>query len=282
MKGRVCIAASLAALLIAMLSCNRPVSVETPAPVNPQAAEATPPAPTSAPAVSDTPASTGTPTETPLPSLTPTATYTITPSVVTVSVSGNTNCRTGPGTVYDLLDSLLVGQTAEVVGRDAEGQNWVIKMPSNPERTCWLWGRYATLSGNWEALPIIEPPPTPTPVPSFTFSYDSWGVGPGYQCFKFDVKNTGSVTWRSYTITLQNSAHGTTATGSSDEFIGYDNWCISTGSQSELMPGETGMAKVQTFLAYNPAGETFDVTLKLCSEDGLGGTCKSKTIDFAP
>jgi hypothetical protein len=282
MKGRMRVAAVMAALLIAVLSCNRPVSIESPALVNPVPAQATPPASTQAPEVSDTPAWTETPSETPPPSLSPSETLTVTPSVVTVSVSGNTNCRTGPGTVYDLLDSLLVGQTAEVVGRDAEGQNWVIKMPSNPARTCWLWGRYATLSGNWEALPIIEPPPTPTPAPSFTFSYDSWGVGPGYQCFKFNVKNTGSVTWESYTITLHNGAHGTTATGSGDEFIGSDNWCVSTGSQSDLMPGETGTAGVQTSLAYNPAGEAFDVTLKLCSEDGLGGACKLKTINFTP
>jgi len=279
MKGRIRIGASLATLLIAMLSCNRPTSVQTPAPANPQPILL---ASTLTPVSSDTPARMETPPETPLPSLTPSPSFTFTPSIVTVSVSGNTNCRTGPGTVYDLLDSLLVGQTAEVVGRDAEGQNWVIKMPSNPARTCWLWGRYASLSGNWEALPIIEPPPTPTPAPSFSLSYDSWGVGPGYQCFMFDVKNTGSVAWESYTITLENSAHGTMVTGTSDEFTGYDSWCGSTGSRSDLAPGETGTASVQTSLAYNPAGEIFDVTLKLCSDDGLGGTCKSKTTSFTP
>lgn len=282
MNARRSVTVIMAALLLTVLSCNLPASVQAPAATHPEPTRSSLQASIAAPVASEVPARTETPSDTPPPSLTPSVTSTLTPSVVTVSVSGNTNCRTGPGTVYDLLDSLLMGQTAEVVGRDAEGLNWVIKMPSNPARTCWLWGRYATLSGNSEALPIVEPPPTPTPAPSFTFSYDFWGVGPGYQCFRFDVKNTGSVTWESYTITLQNSAHGTTATGSSDEFIGYDNWCMSTGSRSDLAPGETGMASVQTFLAYNPAGETFDVTLKLCSEDGLGGTCKSMTIGFTP
>jgi hypothetical protein len=97
------------------------------------------------------PTSTQALTDTPPPSLTPSETATFTPSVVTLGVSGNTNCRTGPGMVYDLLDALLVGQTAEVVGRDAAGENWVIKPPSNPARTCWLWGRYATVSGSWRA-----------------------------------------------------------------------------------------------------------------------------------
>jgi hypothetical protein len=199
-----------------------------------------------------------------------------------VSVSGNTNCRAGNATVYDLVFVLMVGQTAEVVGRDAYGQYWVIQDPSHPADSCWLWGRYATVTGDWSTLPIVTPPPTPTPAPSFTFSYHFWGIGPGYQCFRFDVTNTGSLTWESYAITLHNSAHATTATGSADEFVGYDDWCMSTGSQSDLAPGETGTASVVTHLAYNPAGETFDTTLQLCSQNGLGGTCQSHTISFTP
>jgi hypothetical protein len=230
----------------------------------------------------DTPPFTLTPSLTPSLTFTPSPTLTPTPAVVTVSVSVDTNCRTGPGKVYDMTGSLLVGQTAEVVGRAADNQYWVIRDPKNPSNICWLWGYYATLTGNTGILPAFTPPPTPTPVPSFTFSYNFWGVGPGYQCFKFDVKNTGAVTWESYAITLHNGAHATTATASSNEFIGYDNWCISTGSQLDLTPGETGTASVKTFIAYNPAGETFDVTLKLCSENGLVGTCVSKTITFIP
>jgi uncharacterized protein YgiM (DUF1202 family) len=229
-----------------------------------------------------TPPFTLTPSLTPSLTLTPSPTLTPTSAVVTVRVSVDTNCRTGPGKVYDMSGSLLVGQTAEVVGRAADNQYWVIRDPKDPTNICWLWGYYATLAGNTAALPVITPPPTPAPAPSFTFEYNSWGLGPGYQCFKFDVKNTGAVTWESYTLTLHNSVHGTTATSSSNEFINYDNWCISTGSQMDLTPGETGTASVKTFLAYNPAGETFEATLTLCSENALGGACKSKTINFSP
>ncbi len=232
--------------------------------------------------VTDTPIFTSTPSITPLPTLTPTLTASLTPAVPTVSVSGNTNCRTGPGSVYDLVGVLLVGKTAQVVGRDAYGQYWIINNPNIPGGTCWLWGQYATVTGDTSALPVIAAPPTPTPVPSFTFSYKSFGTGPGYECFMFTVKNTGALTWESFTITFTNSAHGTTATASSDEFTGYDQWCTNPSSQSDLMAGEAGTASVQTFLAYNPAGETFDVTLKLCSDNGLAGICVSKTISFSP
>ncbi len=94
---------------------------------------------------------------------TPTVTLTPTPGIVQVSVSRETNCRTGPGPVYEALGILRVGQTAEVVGRNFINDNWIIKLSSNPAIVCWVWGQYATVSGNWEALPIIKTPPTPTP-----------------------------------------------------------------------------------------------------------------------
>jgi hypothetical protein len=222
------------------------------------------------PLATDTPAVTFTPSATPAP-----------PAPM-LGVSVNTNCRTGPGKAYPITSALTVGETAQIVGREAGGQYWVIRLPKDPTDICWVWGQYATVTGDIASLPIITPPPTPTPAPSFTFTYDLYGIGPGYQCFKFKVQNTGSITWESYTITFHNSAHGTTATDSSNMFIGYDNWCISSGSQSDLMAGETGTASVKTFLAYNPAGETFDVTLMLCSDNALGGTCASKTITFTP
>lgn len=100
------------------------------------------------------------PTDTPRPPDAPLSTNTI--STVTVTVSINTNCRTGPGTAYPLIGALAVGQTAEVVGRSHNSDNWIIKNP-NGYGTCWLWGQYATAVGNTGALPVIQPPPTPTP-----------------------------------------------------------------------------------------------------------------------
>jgi len=97
------------------------------------------------------------------PQFTPTLTVTPTPGIVRVTVSMETNCRTGPGPAYETLGILRVGQTAEVVGRNFINDTWIIKLPSNPAITCWVWGGYSTVSGNWEALPIIKTPPTPTP-----------------------------------------------------------------------------------------------------------------------
>ena len=85
-----------------------------------------------------------------------------TPSIPMVSVSLGTNCRTGPGIVYDYLTALLVGEKAEVVGKytSVTPNYWVIKKGSY---TCWLWGKYATVEGNISSLPEMVPPPSPTP-----------------------------------------------------------------------------------------------------------------------
>ena len=54
---------------------------------------------------------------TPTITLTPTLTLTLPPSVPMVSVSVDTNCRTGPGVIYDYLTGLSVGEKAEVIGK---------------------------------------------------------------------------------------------------------------------------------------------------------------------
>jgi hypothetical protein len=100
--------------------------------------------------------------------LTPTFTVTVgsmTPGIVTVSVSTNTWCNKGPGSIYDKVFILYVDQTAEVIGKDQYGSYWVIKNPKNPAVTCWLWGKYATITGDASKLPVIPAPPTPTPPP---------------------------------------------------------------------------------------------------------------------
>ncbi|MFN2152669.1 MAG: hypothetical protein ACK2T5_13785 [Anaerolineales bacterium] len=106
-------------------------------------------------------------TDTLAPSLTPTISPTATPSIPMVSVSVNTNCRKGPGIVYDNLTALLVGEEAVVVGKHTatDPDYWIIEKGSI---TCWLWGEYATVVGDVSNLPEIAAPPTPTPSPTPT------------------------------------------------------------------------------------------------------------------
>lgn len=93
--------------------------------------------------------------------LTPTIAYTGTPTVPILSVSVNTNCRYGPGIVYDPPVKVFnVGQTAQVLGKDPTGEFYYIS------DGCWVWGEYATISGDTAGIPVFTPPPTPTYTPT--------------------------------------------------------------------------------------------------------------------
>jgi len=214
------------------------------------------------------------------PSLTFTPQFTDTPSTPMLTVSVDTNCRTGPGTAYDILGVLPAGQPAEIVGRNTSGDTWVIKFPSYPSMTCWVWGYYATVTGNTSAVPVIAPPPTPTPSTTFTFVYYGWGSGCGDQCMMFTVTNTGGVTWESYTITFENLTDGGSWTRNDDVFTKYDNWCTAIETQTDLMPGENGIAMALAHMLTSHLGDSLRATLTLCTGDGLTGTCITKTLDF--
>ena len=191
-------------LVSAILACNLPVAAPT-APADPGAAQ-TAAAQTVAASVNQTlialpsqqqpppinpPAETATPSLTPSPTLSPTPSLTATLSIPLVSVSVDTNCRSGPGQVYDYLGGLYVGQTAEVYGKDPSGNYWYIRNSAAPGGFCWLWGRYATIVGSAALLPIYTPPPTPTPMPSFELSYAGMDSCVGWWA-ELKLKNTGS------------------------------------------------------------------------------------------
>jgi len=114
-----------------------------------------------------------TPQFTATPQFTNTPGATATPSVPQVTVSVNTNCRTGPSVQYDIIDSLLVGQTGTIVGKNSSTGYWIINR-LNGSGTCWLFPQYATVTGNTAALPEYPIPPTPTPsktpTPTNTFT----------------------------------------------------------------------------------------------------------------
>jgi hypothetical protein len=118
------------------------------------------------------------PTPTATQTATPTITLTPTLSVPMVQVSVDTNCRVGPGKVYDWMGALNVGEQAEVVARSADGQYWVIQNPDQPGY-CWLWGYYATVDGPMANLPVWDPPPTPTPTRDWTGTWTVWVEGEG-------------------------------------------------------------------------------------------------------
>ena len=115
------------------------------------------------------------PTTAPELTYTTTPVITETPSKVIVTVSANTNCRSGPGVVYDIVGALTVGQQAEVIGKSSTTGYWIINNP-NGLGTCWLWGEHATITGNSTDLQEYAVPPTITPLANQSPVIDSVAV----------------------------------------------------------------------------------------------------------
>jgi hypothetical protein len=220
-----------------------------------------------------------------LPTLTPTATvspaplFTATAIIPQISVSVNTNCRVGPGRVYDRVGALMVGEVAEVVGRDFTGNYWYIRNPDQGNGFCWLWGEYATLTGNFAVLPQYTPPPTPTPVPAFEPDYDGLETCVGWWV-DFDLLNTGGISFRSVSLTVRDTATDTSVSLATDGFVD-NSGCADSAHRDRLNPGDTRTVSSPAF-AYNPSGHRLRATITVCSNLAQGGTCVTEVIEFTP
>ncbi|MBM3145987.1 MAG: hypothetical protein FJ010_13670 [Chloroflexi bacterium] len=230
------------------------------------------------------PTRTSTPSATPF--LTPRLPLTKTPVVVMISVSENTNCRDGPGNIFELVGALLVGEQTDAIAKDPSGEYWYVH---NPVRGgyCWLWGNYATTVGNAGALPVFTPPPTPTftptptPKPDFAVSHhhfetcgEKWYIS--YYISNYDT----SVTFQSVSTITKDTATNQTVNYSSNAF---ERWsaCALQSSAGDLMPGEGGFT-YSGGLRTNPDVNTITATIMLCTADGLGETCVTKSLSFVP
>ena len=219
------------------------------------------------------------PTVSPTITLTSTPVFTSTPLVPLVSVSVATNCRVGPGKAYERVGALLIGETTEVFGHDPTGNYWYVRNPDNANDFCWLWGEYATLSGNYLALPMFTPPPTPTLSPAFEATYNGRDTCTGWW-IDIALDNTGGMTFRSVAVTVKDTVTSTTLSLSADAFIDFDT-CTDSYSKDTLDPGDIRIVSSPTF-SYDPHGHNVEATITLCSNKGLNGTCVTKKFNFTP
>lgn len=225
------------------------------------------------------PTPTGTETQTPTPIFTPTS------SVPMMSVSVPTNCRIGPGKVYNRVGALLVGEFAEVYGRDPTGNYWYIRNPDSGHQFCWAWGEYATLTGPILLLPVYTPPPTPTPTmtptpsPSFTAEFVGLDSCAGWWV-EIKLKNTGPLSFKSVKIEIKDNATDIELVALSDGFTNIDG-CLKTTTKDTLGSGDTFTISAPAF-TYNPSGHNMRAFITLCSNNGQKGGCITKKINFKP
>jgi len=227
------------------------------------------------------PTATPTLTPSPLPTATPLPTMTLTPTPSTphISVSVNTNCRTGPGDAYDRVGALLVGETAEVLARDPYGLFWYIPNPDNPGGKCWVWGQYATITGETSSLPVFTPPPTPTPAPAFVIKNVELFTSCVGDAFYIEVSNTGQVPWQSYRVDVTDLDTSATDVDRSNGFADANVVCGPFLDLDALAPGQGGY-----IFYYNIGDATHRMrfTVTLYTGDNQSGQYLTHTIDYTP
>lgn len=274
----------MAMTIVVMQACNLPTTQEqTPEPeIDPViAAQLTLTAAAEQnPLVEPSATFTALPTLSPTAELTSTPAFTSTPTFAYVTLSEATNCRVGPSTAYNIVDTFQVGQTIEVTGKHPFDNYWYVRSPNNAAVYCWMWGFYAT-GGNLNNVPIVTPPPTftPAPQPEFSASYENSGKCISWWT-RINLNNTGPIAFKSMSISITDTVTDETRNDSDNGFQDV-NACVLSAVTPSLGPGDSHTI-VAPSLSADPTGHEVTVTIKLCTENGQGGTCASKTIEFTP
>jgi len=71
------------------------------------------------------------------------------------------NLRSGPGSLYEKVGVLLIGQSVPAKGRSPKGEWILVDYPGVPGGQAWVYSLYVEIKPPIQ-LPIVEPPPTPT------------------------------------------------------------------------------------------------------------------------
>jgi len=180
------------------------------------------------------------------------------------------------------VGGLQLGQVANVVGRNATGDYWIIRNPSRASETCWLWGQYATVAGDTGSLPVFTPPPLPTPVPDFDALLNGLEscLNTGSWWLDIALENTGGISFQSFFMIVTDTVTGTELSLYRDNFIDRDG-CSVEEDQGDLDPEDVLIISSPSF-AYDPTGHRIRTRITVCSNPSQSGTCLTHSFDFTP
>jgi hypothetical protein len=278
---------SFVVLLIASLACELP-GVPTLTPADPNAVNTSiaqtisarqtmsvlnNPATSTFTATPETPTLTAEATFSPIPDFTPTS------GTPMISVSVDTNCRVGPGAIFERVGILLVGETAEIVGREPRGEYWYIRNPDEGAEFCWVWGEYATITGN--TLPLLYLSPPPPPSASLGLTFDKMGTCSNYWA-DFKLENRSGVAFRSMSITLTDTDTDpvTIVAQSVNGFTKFDA-CSAPVTTPTLVSGSFVTVSSPQF-SYSPSGHDMVVKITVCTDEDQAGMCITQELNFTP
>jgi uncharacterized protein YgiM (DUF1202 family) len=234
-------------------------------------------------AIPDSPTAEPTTTETPEMAgeveVTPPPQFTL--SGPSVQVSIDTNCRSGPGVAYNIIGALMVGEEATVAGKDPSGSYWYIENPDQEEAFCWIWGKYATTSGNASLVPVYTPGPTPSPEVLFSVGYREVESCAGAWQVEFEIVNTGRFNLESVSTRVEDTVTSAASGKLTSNYFVRKTGCAVDQNKETLAPGVTGFS-VTNNLSNDPTGHLVYASVTVCTEDFLNGECRTREFYFTP
>lgn len=216
------------------------------------------------------------PAATETPTLEPSATPTEVPPVA--EVARESNCRIGPAGGYDLVATYQAGKILNIIARDLGGGFVFVQNPDKPEEQCYILESNIKISGEIAALPQITPPPSPTAAPNFTVEFRKFDTCKDRYFADFIVVNTGSVQFRSAYVKVTDQKQNKFVEKS---MLAFDlmEQCIVARNISPLLPGGSGYVQ-SDYYKWDPRPNKQTAIIMLCTEQGLKGTCVTKTLEF--
>ena len=248
-----------------------------------------------APSVTPAPSDTPPPTEAPPPPTAPPATLEPLPTqpleppppppppaALMLTANVETRCRQGPSTAFQVVSFILVGQQAEIIGRNPEATWWLIRDPQGKFGNCWVWGETTQPLGDPSGVPVVQPPPPPTTPPqtSFSAAFDNLHICGGVAHLTFAVSNLGNLPFQSSNITIMDVTNGVGLAGpesSNNPFVTSPNGC--PPGLTALPGGAT--AWVTKGIGMLPASGTRGRgIIVLCTLPNLAGVCVEQRANF--
>lgn len=212
--------------------------------------------------------------------------FTATFAPVEITVSRPTNCRSGPGKEYDVVGTLLPDVTTTVHGRDATNQYWYIRNPDIVPEYCWVWGEYATFTGQHLSVPVLALPPTPTATPTAIpfLSYKVKGAGmascSGAFWMNIEITNNSSDIFKSIKIEMQDT------TNLVNRNISVNGFANSSGCENlefeETISPQSKVVVSSARFDYTLRGVKLKAYITICTDLDLKGVCTTIKANFSP
>lgn len=218
------------------------------------------------------------------PTVTSTGTATLEPSATSTleparaEVVRESNCRVGPGGLYDLVVKYEVGQQLNVVAKDLGGGYWFVQNPEKMEEQCYLLAQNIKITGDTELLPKFTPLPSPTAAPYFEATFRKFDICENRNYVVFDIENLGSFAFRSVYIRVINQKSGESVEQAYNAFD-LKTKCVLAKNIAPLDVGKSGYVYSPQF-KWAGHGEKLRVIIMACTEKNLKGSCVTQTVDL--